>query len=245
MDILNSAWLINMLQKSSKKPQQRLLSLFDVLADWINAPHIRESLSLPLQEPSSSGSLLNFLTEQAKTSGAKLPEALAQQLYFIALGALHEELRNPGTATISHAKIAAQALINAQTQREPVSKPVKYGVAAGLMLAIVTGALLLNIPTQASHVVIIQPAQARMALQEDAPGPAHTAEMYAVAEQMRKGTCQFPEALQLPDSEKTVYMENVVGGQATTNAKDEAIVKKLMEKVRCNYTPMLMANSTG
>lgn len=243
MDILNSVWLINMLQKSSKSSQQRLLSLFDVLADWINAPHIRESLSHSQQVPPTADNLLNFLTDQARISGAKLPEALAQQLYFIAVSALHEELRNPGSATISHAKASAQALINAQTQREPVCKSVKYGLTASLMLGIISGTLLFIMPSQAKTAKLVQPTQALV--QKDVPSPAHTAEMYAAVEQMRKGTCQFPEALQLPDSEKTVYLENVVGGKITNNPQDQILVKKLMEKVRCNYTPMLMANSTS
>ena len=52
-------------------------------------------------------------------------------------------------------------------------------------------------------------------------------------------------ARQLPDSEKTVYIENVVGGQMTVNAQEQALMRKLMNKVRCNYTPALMANSVG
>jgi hypothetical protein len=69
------------------------------------------------------------------------------------------------------------------------------------------------------------------------------ATMYARYEQMRNGTCQFPEAIQIPDKDKAVYLENVVGGKIPTNLYDLAVANSYLEKVRCNYTPMLMANS--
>jgi hypothetical protein len=69
--------------------------------------------------------------------------------------------------------------------------------------------------------------------------------LYAKYELMRQGTCQYPEALQIPDQDKAVYLENVVGGKLPTNLKDLAIANRYLEKVRCNFTPMLMANSTS
>jgi len=69
--------------------------------------------------------------------------------------------------------------------------------------------------------------------------------MYAKYEQMRNGTCQFPEAIQIPDRDKAVYLENVVGGKLPSNLKDLATANIYLEKVRCNFTPMLMANSVG
>ncbi|HLD09162.1 MAG TPA: hypothetical protein VJB68_03860, partial [Methylophilaceae bacterium] len=71
------------------------------------------------------------------------------------------------------------------------------------------------------------------------------AALFATIEQMRKGECQYPEALQLPDSQKGIYLTNVVGGQISLNAADQALVAQLLKKVRCNYTPMLMKNSVG
>jgi hypothetical protein len=37
----------------------------------------------------------------------------------------------------------------------------------------------------------------------------------------------------------------VVNGQVSTNPQDQAIALDLLSRTRCNYTPMLMANSTG
>ena len=67
--------------------------------------------------------------------------------------------------------------------------------------------------------------------------------MYAKYEQMRQGTCQFPEALLIPDKHKSIYLENVVGGKVPTDLDDLSIANFYLEKVRCNFTPMLMAVS--
>ncbi len=38
MNILNSAWFLEMLKKAGATPRERLLALFDILGDWVNAP---------------------------------------------------------------------------------------------------------------------------------------------------------------------------------------------------------------
>jgi hypothetical protein len=67
--------------------------------------------------------------------------------------------------------------------------------------------------------------------------------MYAKYEQMRQGTCQFPEVLQIPDEHKSIYLENVVGGKLPNDLDDLGVANFYLEKVRCNFTPMLMAAS--
>jgi len=249
MDILNSSWFLSMLKKAGKTPQQRLLSMFDILGDWVNAPAVRDVLTMEQTYVNASGHLQNFLAQEAKAVGAAMPELLAQQLYFIALTALKEEIARPDCGSVKHARAAAEALLQAQKQKTiSISKPVAYGLAASLFASVALGSFVLS--TQSS--VPQTPIKLATAQQKPQPSPAsmiaspsQTAELFASLEQMRKGTCHFPEALQLPDSEKAVYIENVVGGQITVNVEEQALVRKLMSKVRCNYTPMLMANSVS
>src|SRR5664279_2413120 len=116
MDILNSSWFLGMLKKAGATPRERLLALFDILDDWVNTPHIREKFrprEINGEEPQA---LLEYLTAQTIASGAQEPEVLAQQLYFMAMSMLQEELRSPGCAASQHAKQVAQALIQAQTE---------------------------------------------------------------------------------------------------------------------------------
>lgn len=75
--------------------------------------------------------------------------------------------------------------------------------------------------------------------------PKQTAEMFASIETMRGGDCQYIEALQIPDADKKIYLENVVGGQVPSNVHDQLIAQHYLQKIRCNYTPMLMKNSTN
>lgn len=238
-----------MLKKSGKTPQQRLLAMFDILDDWLHAPAVRDALEIDHLYHGAAHALETFLAQEAQSLRAAMPELLAQQLYFIALTALKEEIARPGCGSIKHARVAANALLKAQKQKNiSVSKPVAYGLAASLFVSITVGSLMFSSQAFGTKA----PVQVAVAKPQPLPtppsliaSPTQTAELFASLEQMRKGTCYFPEALQLPDSEKAVYLENVVGGQITVDVQEQALVKKLMGKVRCNYTPMLMANSVS
>lgn len=249
MDILNSTWFLGMLKKSGSTPQQRLLGVFDILADWLDAPSVRNTLTADQFYPQATQMLENFLAQEARSLKAAMPELLARQLYFIAITALKEEINQPHCGSLMHARAAAEALLKAQKQKRIFApQPLTYGMAASLAAAITVGSLAVTYqPSVAKQAVTIAAA-----LPESSPipvaavaSPSQTAELFASLEQMRKGTCYFPEALHLPDSEKTVYIENVVGGRITVNAQEQALMRKLMGKVRCNYTPMLMANSVS
>jgi hypothetical protein len=264
MDIFNSQWLLNILAKSSKTPQGRILSLFDILNDWLAAPDTQMVIT---QASLENSQLIVFLTTQAKNLGASNPSILAEHITLIARNAAQQEINQPGCGSLMHAKKAANALILAQTQNEwtwlenlrdrltaikpIISKPAIYGISASLFLMIAIGSIWLpsllraqtkpliaesfnNQTTKVS--TAISPVNTRLTAQE-------AAAMYARYEQMRNGTCQFPEAIQIPDKDKAVYLENVVGGKIPTNLNDLAIANSYLEKVRCNFTPMLMANS--
>lgn len=246
MDILNSDWFIGMLKKSGKSPQARLLSLFDILGDWLQAPNMRE-LVIRQQDTAIAPSteLLGYLTEQARACGVQLPEMFAQQLYFMARGALQEALDADAAETIAKVKEAASALIRAQSEKEPrITKPA-YAIAASLLvLSGICGAMVMHLWHDS-----ITPAQAEsssmLRTQNALHNPANTAEIYAVMERMRAGVCQFPEALLLPEAQKKVYVELIVDGLIPITPEDQAVARALIQKVRCNYTPMLMSNSVG
>src|SRR5450830_795314 len=252
MDIFNSQWLLNMLAKSSKTPQGRILSLFDILSDWIQAPNMQLDIknnSIPSQQ------LIAFCTAQAKACGAENPAMLAEHIVLIARNAAQQEINQLGCNSLAHAKKAANALILAQTQKEwffsdiTISKHAAYTIAASVFIMIGTTALWLpNLMHQttiaSSSAVKANVSLAATPTQAEVGISAHdAAAMYAKFEQMRNGTCQFPEAIQIPDKDKKIYLENVVGGKLPTDLRDLAIANTYLEKVRCNFTPMLMAHS--
>jgi len=251
MQILDSAWLIKMLKKSGKTPQNRLLGIFDVLADWSDAPNSRAALLEESGHAVIPSHLLDFLGEEARASGAHMPEALAQQIYFIALSTLQETLRSPDQNHFIHAKQAASALLRAQTEKQPVkSKPLLYGVAATVFVMAIASSFLIYHNRQGQTEATINAAIAAISSpiendEQTEPSPKQAAEMYALAEQMRHGDCRYVEALQIPDADKKVYIENVVGGKVPTNAKDMALAQSYLQKINCSYTPMLMKNSVN
>jgi len=256
MDIFNSPWLINMLAKSSKKPQDRLLNLFDILDDWLKAPNLEKAITL---QHISNPMLITYCIEQAKSLSAENPELLAEHIVLIAHSAAQQAIEQPQSNSLIHAKKVAHALIQVQIQPKPAiftaikeSRSALYGIAASMLIII--GAAAIWVPVYMHK----QSPQVQMAQQnkmiENTIITAKTAEnktltaidasrMYAKYEQMRQGTCQFPEALLIPDEHKSIYLENVVGGKLPTDMANLKVANFYLEKVRCNFTPMLMAKS--
>ncbi len=252
MDIFNSEWLVHMLEKSARTPQARLLSLFDILDDWLNAPKIDAKINF--ENTQHSQVLQNYLSLEAAKAGAAMPEMLASQLYFMAIAAANEKAQgNP--ASFNHAKLAAKALISAQTKREfHIPRKIVYASASIVATSLLAGSILFfnNLaPTQQSTLANtntqstpnILPTAANPNNTLNIASPEQTAALFAKVDQMRKGNCQLVEALQLPDQYKKVYFENVVLGQISTNPEEQRLANQLLDMVRCNYTPMLMANS--
>lgn len=257
MEILDSPWLIKMLEKSSKTPRGRLLNLFDILQDWLDAPNVSEQLKRGLRTQVPEKNLLDFLALEAAKAGAVMPELLANQLYFMAVAAVQEKLQanitqSSSHASLSHAKSAASALISAQTKTEfHIAKPTAYALAASFatVCAVAGGLFILNLQPSTNTIAVTQiPIQAvmpQLVAAEATADPHQTAALMAQIEQMRHGNCQLIEAIQLPDSQKGIYLNMVVNGQVSTNPQEQAIAFDLLRRTRCNYTPMLMANSTG
>jgi len=251
MNILNSEWLINMLKKSGNTPELRILNIFDILYDWISAPSIAKEFEPSLLDNTLPESLINYLTNEAQAAELAAPELLAQQIIFLILSGLRDQLENPNSRALQHAKQAAQALMTVQLyDDEDLSKkykrPAAY-LALGIFVGIasIVGLIAFNHQATMSAIENIQATTIKPSMQLEAlpTNPKATADLYASYETMRGGECQYIEALQIPDADKKIYIENVVGGQVPTNAHDQMIAQKYLQKIRCNYTPMLMKNS--
>lgn len=242
--LLQSEWLIRMLDKSGKQPVQKLLALFSVLDDFLSSPLTQTSPPAP--SALSNDRLQTFLTTQSQKAGARLPEMLANQLYFMAISACQEKLAHPDSTALQHAQRAAQALIKEQTTREINWLSVRnYGIVA---TALCTGILAghfwpspQNIKLSTAHAAE-QPVPAPNPFSLEA-SPSETAAIYDRLETMKHGDCRLLEALQLPERLKSVYIENVINGHVTTNRDEQVLVNQLLDQVKCNYTPKLMMNS--
>ncbi len=250
LNILNSDWLIKMIQKSGKKPDLRILNAFDILSDWIAAPSIAQHIQSDELEKIHPQKLLRYLSEESHAAGAINPDTLAQQVVFLMLSGLRDELRKPESKALYHAKCATKALIKAQREKEnpliKIKRPAIY-MSLGILFGVaLIGALIASHnETTIQAIVQIQASTANENITEqDMPAnPKATADLFATYETMRSGDCQYIEALQIPEADKKVYLENVVAGNVPTNAQDQLIAQKYIQKIRCNYSPMLMKNS--
>jgi len=251
MDILNSDWLIKMLEKSSSKPQGRLLNLFDILEDWLDAPNINIEVASFGNLQTHSHALQDFLALEAAKAGAEMPEVLASQLYFMVVAATQEKLQGNNHISFSHAKSAAGALIVAQTKKEfHIKKTVAYALAASFfaVVAATSAFFITNTESQNAELALAkQETLSKTPLETSSiiASPAQTAALVAQLEQMRHGNCQLIEAIQLPDSQKAIYINMIVNGRVSTDPEEQLIALDLIKRTRCNYTPMLMANSKG
>jgi len=243
--LLQSDWLIRMLDKSGRPASHKLLALFNILDDLLSSPIAQQT---PTPEASSypSDRLQNYLTSQARLAGARLPDMLANQLYFMALSACQEKLLHPQSSALQQAKQAAQALIDVQTKREINWLAIRnYGVVMlTLFLGIMGGYywhMQVTPDTSLQAKIPDDPPPAHPLSQE--ASPSETAAIYSRLETMKHGDCRLLEAIQLPERLKSVYIENIINGHVTTNRDEQVLVNQLLDQVKCNYTPKLMVNS--
>lgn len=258
MDVFNTTWLIDKLAKASMTPKGRLLSLFDILDDWLNALNIQQNASIDCSNINTThpSLLLDFCTAQAQLLGAKNAPILAQHIVLIARTAVQQTIQQKpfntqSVSNLMHAKKAAEALILAQTQKNYFNtnpNRVTLSIAASVLLMLVASALWFAPMTQAftSPTDVTQnspPTTATTFTEVENISASDASKIYAKYEQMRQGTCQFPEVLLIPDKHKEIYLENVVGGKLPSDLANLSIANYYLEKVRCNFTPMLMASS--
>lgn len=241
--LLQSDWLIRMLEKSSRLPAQRLLALFTVLDDMLSSPLAHTERIAPSAQPPAL--LQQYLTKQAALAGATLPEMLANQLYFMAVSACQETLSHPNSPALVHAKQAAQALIQAQTTREIHWYTIRnYGIVVlGLCVSLIGGFYWhshLHTTTSIAQPSNLAPPNSPLSQEAS---PTETAAIYSRLETMKHGDCRLIEALQLPEHLKSIYIENVINGHVTNHRAEQIVVNQLLDQVKCNYTPMLMMRS--
>jgi hypothetical protein len=242
--LLQSEWLVRMLDKSGKQPVQKLLGLFSILDDLLSSPLAGQTLSS--NPTTQAGRLQSYLTVQSQKAGARLPEMLANQLYFMAMSACQEKLSHPDSTALHHARRAAQALIKEQTSREIDWLAVRnYSIVA---IALFSGILAGHFwptsqPIEISTASAAEPSEPSPNPFSLEASPSETAAIYGRLETMKHGDCRMIEALQLSERLKSVYIENVINGHVTTNRDEQVLVNQLLDQVQCNYTPKLMANS--
>ena len=238
--MLHSNWLLKMLDKAANTPRQRVLALFDILQDWATAPGVKADVEMT----GSEEALIGYLTGQLSALRLPEPDILATQIYFIALGALQTAGTGEHGDAFLQGRQAATVLLNAH--RPP--RQIKTGAAvAASFFALVSAIFILAgespvappqqmatlpAPTDSGP---FQPVQTRLG-----NSPDQVASLHDSLERMRRGVCQYPQALMLAPEARAVFLENVVNGSVPTDAGQMREARRLAQKVECYYAPAAM-----
>lgn len=244
MPLLSSDWLKRMVMKSASDPAARIINLFSILQDWLDAPGMRDQLMADCLDASGRAHLQAFLQDLAAEAGLSGPDKLAVQFHFLLIGAINEELRNPGSQAMTQAGEAAASLI-AAAKPSRFSRPRIYFAASFASLAVVAlvaGDLLK--PTVSGPQGV--PLTGHATLQAQAGQYAMTrpdalVAIYQMNNKIKSGQCSYPQALMLAADQRSMFMEGVVNIEQLDAASmnlDE--VRQLYQKVTCNYAPAAM-----
>lgn len=226
------------MDRAAAKPRGRIVALFGVLQDWMDAPGIRQLLQVESLTDAGQREIKTYLLHLATDAGVPNPEILASQLSLILFGALNEELRNPGSGALLQAGQAADLLVagHIDTRRSP-QRYVRY--VAPLTAVLVAIAVLMPYPGSLVPVEQHRPQPVRAI--PVVSNPDQVAAIYHMHDAMRAGDCWYPQALMLPPEQRAVYLEHVISGSVERLAPETLVmVNQLYQKVQCYYPPAAM-----
>jgi len=230
--------LMTQLKRSGMTPAEQLDHILETLGRIPDAE---------LQQTELQAIVLH-LTQLAKSWKIHQPEAFARQLLFMLTDARRKQLAQPENEAIQHVRIAARALIAAQRKNRFSRNSHFYAMAASVFLLFGVGSMMLgntHAPIISKKLTVSPPTETETRVLLAVNNPMRLSEMISNREKMREGRCHFPEALVFAESERSIYIKNVVHGEITNDFKEQEIARRLMQSVRCDYTPMLMKNSVS
>lgn len=212
MNLLNSAWLMRMIEGSAKKPVDKLLALYSVLDAWFNAPGIREKL---LADDAAKKSLMQtcpaltaHLVQLAAQAELRNPPGVVAQMLILLQGAIAEELRNPGMGALITAQQAAKFVV--AKARPALMARVEHALRVGGYAASVAVMSMLAVHFWLSDL----PRGNQHAQQDAGMYGAVIAEIdadllikaLALKRSMAAGTCPAPNFSSIPREQLSVYM---------------------------------------
>jgi hypothetical protein len=107
MNIFSPGWLQRMLDKAGNTTASRVQALIQILQDWIDTPGFLQQLHDVMSDETGQRDLKAYLLQLVEASEVTHPDLVASQVHMILLGALNEELRQPGSQGLEQAGQAA------------------------------------------------------------------------------------------------------------------------------------------
>lgn len=112
MELLNSSWLIHLIEGAGRTPGEKILSVYTIIDTWLKAPNVRESLLVVDKQPIEESNVLKaHLMALALQGKYRNPEAVIAQLVMLLQGGIAVEIQNPGLGALPSAQLAAKAVL--------------------------------------------------------------------------------------------------------------------------------------
>lgn len=227
-----------MLDKSADNPRGRVLALFDIMADWSTAPGIAQGENDRLM--GNEEALIAYLSRELQALDLKQPDVLATQIYFIAMGALQTSAHETSGNVFAQARQAAAILLDAHRPPRRIKSAATVLATAALVLG--SALFFTQGPEPALHPVntVRMPAGAILHTVSLHTSPDQVAQLNDSLERMRRGVCQYPQALMLAPEARAVLLENVVNGAVPADVASLREAHRLARTVECYYAPVAM-----
>lgn len=237
MNIFSSGWLQRMADKAGKTPADRIDAVFQILQDWIEVPAMHQQLQDTLLDAASQQALKAYLQQLVEASNVSNPAVVTIQLHMMLLGALNEEIRQPGSQVLEHGKTAALLLLTSQL---PARRVTSANVALAASVVLMVGIMSMFFKQQQPEPSATGPMQL-IAIAPVAPNPEKVAAIYHLHDQMRAANCSYPQALMLAPEQRAPFLENVVDGNLSKIEPESMVmINQLYQKVDCYYAPAAM-----
>jgi hypothetical protein len=239
MHVFTSDWLQRMVMKSSHAPANRIVNLFFILQDWMDAPGIREQLNAI--DFSSQATLKVFIHTLVTDAGLSDPEKLSFQLQFLLIGALNDELRNPGSQAFARAATAATVMVDAAKPVQAVKAHALAAISFGFIAVMVGVLAIMPLSQQSESPQTPQLATPIHNVAIVSPRPDRLAAIYQLHDRLQTGQCSYPQALMLAADQRALFLDGVVNiDRLNTTASNLDEVTQLYKKVDCSYAPAAM-----
>lgn len=237
MDMPEQQWFFRLVEKYGKSPVERLVAVFGIVENLMQAPDIRKRLAHEFPGDANclytASELNRFLAELAGSAGMIDPAGVAQQLAILLQGAIAEELRNPRTGALSEAAKVARVVVSKSDRVSLFRNFGKHagwasaGAVAALLLMLAMGWLTADQPKQ----VDAMPTVVTMRVAHNMPAGVSPDEIDAVLtlqEQIKRGICRAPHLLALPPGQMTAYMNVIESRTPEDPAADERNLRQFL-----------------
>lgn len=216
MDVLNSSWLMHMMNTSAKKPADQLLSIYSCLNFWMLVPGVREivaktySIDVPLMR--SCPVLTAHLIKLAGEAKLVNPTIFVTQMFLLLQGAISEELRSPGTGALLKAQDAAKAIMKDMGRVGLSSKKSVWVLSSSFAMIVLAGSLVYLMPGKSLPVEVAgEPPTfiSTRAVESKKISPDLIVKVLVLKEHFDAGNCPAPHLLTMNQDQVAAYMDVV------------------------------------